>query len=152
MRTLAGQDRDRQQAVVSKSHCFQKCCFFVPSISSSSHTSIESSCKACSALFYISTLLSQSWLLFLFSPFILDPSEIYLWLRAICHLQTFPFSNSPATLTSTRDWAEMKKRSERLRSLPYKTRKLYKIKVWFHWSRNLIWLYISLAFLHLFPG
>lgn len=76
MRTLAGQNRDREQAVVSKSDCFQKFCFFVPSISSSPHTTIESSSKACSAiiaLFHVSTLLSQSWLLFLFSAFILYP-------------------------------------------------------------------------------
>lgn len=82
-------------------------------MSSSPHTSIESSSKACSviiALFYISTLLSPSWLLFIFSPFVLYPWEIHLRLRAICHLlQTFPFCNSPATLTSTRVWAEVKK-------------------------------------------
>lgn len=151
-----GQDRDREQAVVFSAHCFQQFSFFVPSISASPCTSIGSLSTACSAIiapFYISTFLTQGWLFVLFCPFLLHPWEICLQLRAICHLlQTSPFCNSSVTLTSAGDWAEIKQGLNVSEAGPIRQENNKKSLFGFHWRKNLIWVYIPLAFWGLFPG
>lgn len=117
----------------------------------------NTACSAIMALFYISTLIMQGWLLVLFF-LLFCPSE-KLVKGHLSSLKDFqeslnisPFCNSSVTLTSAADWAEIKQGLNVSGAGSTRQESNIKSSLCFHWSKSLIWFYIPPIFQGLFWG